>query len=149
MENKKMPEFPFAGNVHIDKFFNNVETYNEYHEPKSNHPNLKAMREALDMYVMPYVRIQRHMFCVMKGLMHNGYVADGDFIGAETLLCQLYPEGLPYVIGKREISELNSLSMSKDIDYWDADNQPVGKPYPEYKTIAVLTSSSLPNMKEK
>lgn len=129
--------------VHIGRYYNNVERYYE-NENVVHAIDPKQLRTELDTRVMPFVKLQKHMFAVAKGLMHNHYVAEGDFKGAKVLLEQAYPEGLPFKVDPVEMNRLNSLSMSKDIDEWDITNQGIGSTFPEYATIARITAISLP-----
>lgn len=147
---EKNGKSPFEGAVvRIEKYFQNVEVYTENREPMSNPYNMKMLRDVLDSMVMPYVTCGKHLFPLMKGLMHNHYVAQNDFKSAQILLQQIYPEGMKFSLDNKDISDLNSMSMNKDVDEWNETFQPVGKAFPTYQTIAAMVIYNLPVVRKR
>lgn len=134
--------------VHIGRYFNYVDKYYE-NENVVHNIEPEKLKESLVRFVLPFVKIDKHMFALIKGLMHNCYVAEGDFKGAKILLEQIFPDGLPRNVNVTELARCNALSMSKDIDEWDENDQPIGSTYPEYKTIADMTARCLPVLRRR
>lgn len=79
---------------------------------------------------------KRLWFPVCKYMMWRKMVANGDFVTAVAKLESMFP-GLK--LDADDMSSLNTLSFSKGVNEWDAENAPVrGATFSKYLVIAEL-----------
>ena len=106
----------------------------------------KDLRSAIDQ-LLPLISQNRHWFGVAKALMWRGWVADGDFAGAVSLLESLYPDGLPYRPDSNDLSsKVNVGTWSKTLDRWDINDCPVQQynRYSQYVAVAERALTLIP-----
>lgn len=115
-------------------------THNMEEEGKESQSKPLSLYEVIEA-VLPGILSARMWFAVYKAFEQKGKVAKKDFAGFKTLIETTYTEPMTYRIDQRELSDLNSLSFSKEIDKWDINFAPVkrAKEFNAYKDLAMLT----------
>lgn len=99
-----------------------------------------GLREAIEE-VLPVLTQKRLWFPIVKVMMDNGLVPNGDFAGAKAMIERAFPEGLAPGIDAADLSRLNVQSFSRPVRGWDAANAPVqGNVYEKYHSLALRFS---------
>ncbi len=96
--------------------------------------------------LLPFINKKRQWFPVVKTLMWKGYVVEGDFAGAASMIQRLFPEGLNPNIDSADLSKLNVQSFSKKLDKWNVMDAPItqNNAFSQYVHIAQKAIELIP-----
>lgn len=94
--------------------------------------------------LLPFIKNSRCWFGVAKALMEKGYVAEGDFDGACTLIETEYENNAKPKTNARDLKSMYAGSLRKNICEWDANNQDLGDAFPNHLTIAKQAMLTIP-----
>lgn len=129
------------GDVYINR--NKVEKQVDIKENNENELANAGMslRDVLNVYSRQ-LKQGRRWFSIVKVLMWKNYVPLGDFAGAVALIESFLPN---VKLDAKDLSKLNVLSFSKELEKWDPENAPVkGNLFEQYRSIASNAMNMIP-----
>jgi len=107
-------------------FYNGPSAKNEEQREVENRNTLltdRELRERINM-VMPQIKKNRYWFCILKVLMLEGQLTDGDFAKGEKLIQRLYPAGVPNMFDPDDVARLHVGSFRLPVSKWVLSDSP-------------------------